>query len=399
MKRIGLLVVLAACSSNQPEERYGFIARLGRDTVSVESVSRRGNHIVSDEVDRFPRVRQRHTEIDLDDDGTIRHLTMDIHTPSEPENQRNRRVVVDVGNGEVRISKRDKTGTAEKKFGIGESIAMPHLPQMYSLYDLYFTAALKNAEASKLGPGDTVRLRQYYIDREFDNFPLHRGFVMLKPDHKAEIRHDWLSGIGEATLDSANHLVSYSGARTTYKVEVERLGDLPDVKSIGDRFATTETASGGFKSLSVRDTARGKIGTATFAVDYGRPLARGRVLLGDIIPYDRVWRTGANAATQFSTSVPITIAGLSVPAGMYTLWTVPHTNGVELIVNKETGQWGTGYNGALNLGKAPMKADSVATPAEKYTISIVSTDSQHGALVMEWGNFKWSAPIVIKPSA
>jgi hypothetical protein len=121
------------------------------------------------------------------------------------------------------------------------------------------------------------------------------------------------------------------------------------------------------------------------------------VLLGNIIPYDRVWRTGANAATQFSTSLPITIAGLTVPAGMYTLWTVPHTNGVELIVNKETGQWGTGYNGALNLGKIPIRADSVPTSVEKFTISIVSTDSQHGALVMEWGNFKWTAPIVVKP--
>lgn len=397
MKRIFLVLSLAACSSNQPEEHYGFVARLGVDTVSVESVTRRGNHLVSDEVDRFPRVRQRHAEIDLADDGSIRKLVMDIHTPGEPETQRDRHVVADVKSGTVRISKKDKTGTVERKFDSGKAIVMAHLPQMYSLYDLYFAAALKSAEAAKLGVGDTVKLRQFYIDREFDNFPLHRGFVMIRPGHKAEIRHDWLSGIGEATLDSSNHLVSYSGARTTYKVDVERLSQLPDVKSIGDRFAAIETASGGFKSLSVRDTARGKIGSATFAVDYGRPLRRGRVLLGNVIAYDRVWRTGANAATQFSTSVPVTIAGLNVPAGRYTLWTVPHTNGVELIVNKETGQWGTGYNGALNLGKAPMKTETVTTPLEKFTISILPAGAQHGSLVMEWGTFKWTAPIVVSP--
>ena len=86
MKRlIPLILLVTACDSGQPEERYGFIARLGRDTVSVESVTRRGNTLVSDEVDRFPRVRQRHTEITLDDDGSIRRLVMDIHTPSEPE--------------------------------------------------------------------------------------------------------------------------------------------------------------------------------------------------------------------------------------------------------------------------------------------------------------------------
>ena len=63
------------------------------------------------------------------------------------------------------------------------------------------------------------------------------------------------------------------------------------------------------QQLSVRDTARATIGAASFSVDYSRPLARGRTLLGNVISYDRVWRTGANAATQFTTSAPITIGG------------------------------------------------------------------------------------------
>lgn len=73
MKRIVIaFLALVSCSTNRPSERYGFVARLGRDTVSVESVTRRGNTLVSDEVDRFPRVRQRHTEIKLGADGSIR---------------------------------------------------------------------------------------------------------------------------------------------------------------------------------------------------------------------------------------------------------------------------------------------------------------------------------------
>ena len=137
------------------------------------------------------------------------------------------------------------------------------------------------------------------------------------------------------------------------------------------------------------------IGIASFTVDYGRPLARGRELLGKLIPYDRVWRTGANAATQFTTSAPITIAGIQVPQGAYTLWTVPRAKGVELIVNKQTGQWGTGYNGSLDLGMAPMKTETLTAPVEQFTISIVSTDANHGTLVMEWGTFRWTAPIVV----
>ena len=108
MKRLVFAVfLLAGCESNQPAERYGFVARLGRDTVSVESVTRGGNTLVSDEVDRFPRVRQRHTEIKLGDDGSIKKLVMDIHTPSEPENQRDRHVEAEVSGNSVSISKRD----------------------------------------------------------------------------------------------------------------------------------------------------------------------------------------------------------------------------------------------------------------------------------------------------
>lgn len=396
MKRIAVFLVLASCSTNTPAEQYGFIARLGRDTVSVESVTRRGNSLVSDEVDRFPRVRQRHTEITLGDDGSIKRLVMDIHTPSEPEDQRDRRVEAKVSGNSVSVSKRDKTGTKKRTFDTVGGIAMAHLPQMYSLYELYFDAALRHAKAAKAATGDRVQMRQFYIDREFDNFPLHHGFVRAMPGGKAEIRHDWLSGTGEATLDSANRLLGYSGARTTYKVEVERLAEPPDVKTIAAQFAALETKNGAMRQLSVRDTTRGTVGNAKFEVDYARPLARGRVLVGGILPYNQVWRTGANAATQFTTSAPITLAGMRLPAGKYTLWTIPREKSVELIVNKQTGQWGTGYNSSLDLGKAPMGTESLTTPVEKFTISILPVDARRGTLAMEWGPFRWTAPIVVQ---
>src|SRR4029453_15710554 len=151
-------------------------------------------------------------------------------------------------------------------------------------------------------------------------------------------------------------MLTYSGMRSTYKVAVARTMALPDVDAIGDRLAAAEARTG-LQQVSARHTARAAIGAATFSVDYGRPLARGRTLLGNVISYDRVWRTGANAATQFTTSAPIALAGLSLPAGTYTLWTAPHVRGVELIVNKQTGQWGTSYSRAQDLGTAAMKSD------------------------------------------
>jgi Protein of unknown function (DUF2911) len=396
MKRILILcLALAACQPSQPPERYGFIALLGQDTVSVESVTRRGNVIESDEVDRFPRVRRRHTTIVLAADGSIKHLEMDIRTPSEPSAQRERHVTADVSRDSVHVSKRDSTGTKTVAFATGGVLTMPHLPQMYGLTDLYFAAALKRADSVKLAAGESVPLHQYYIDREFDRFPLHDGLVRPLPGGKAELRHDWLSGSAEATFDSAHHMLTYSGAGSTYKVDVKRLTDGPDVAAIGERFAALETANGAVKQLSVRDTTRASIGNATFTVDYSRPLARGRTLVGNVIPLDHVWRTGANAATQFTTSVPITLAGLRLPAGTYTLWTVPRDKGAaELIVNTQTGQWGTGYDDKFDLGMKSMSTETLSTPVDKFRISIVQSDTRHGTLAIEWGTFRWTAPIV-----
>jgi hypothetical protein len=395
MKRTALLVILAACASSEPAERYGFVATLGRDTVSLESVTRRGNSVVSEEVDRFPAVRQRHTEITLNDDGSIRRLVMDIHSPGEAENQRDRRVEAEVTRDSVRITKRDNSGTLRRSFATHKGVAMAHLPQMYSLYELYFDAALRRAAATNVAPGDRIEMRQFYVDREFDRFPLHHGHVRAAGNGKVEIRHDWLSGTGEAMLDSANRLLSYSGARTTYKVEVKRLADPPDIEAVATRFAASEAESGGKRSLSPRDTVRASIGDASFSVDYSRPLARGRELVGGIIGYGEVWRTGANAATQFSTSAPITLAGLELAPGTYTLWTIPRKDRVDLVVNRQTGQWGTGYNPAHDLGRARMIVETAATPVEAFTISIRPSGGRTGTLVMEWGPFRWSAPIAL----
>ena len=397
MRRFALLALAAvACTPGAPAEHYGFVARLGRDTVSVEQVTRSGNTVTSDAVDRFPRVRRRHTRIELRPDGGIRRLVMDIHTPSEPAAQRERHVVAEVTEDSVRVTKRDGTGTVTRAFATRGGTAMAHVPQMYSLYELYFAAALKRAATLGRTVGDTVQMRQFYIDREFDDFPLHHGVVRLLPGGRAEITHDWLSGTGEASFDSAHRMLTYSGARTTYLVDVRRILAPPDVRAVADRFEALEARGGGFRQLSVRDTVRARIGAAAFTVDYGRPLARGRVLLGNVIPYDQVWRTGANAATQLTTSVPITLAGLSLPAGTYTLWTIPHVQGVELIVNRQAGQWGTQYDAARDLGRAPMTAETRAAPVEQFTISIDAADARHGTLAMAWGPFRWTAPIVVR---
>jgi hypothetical protein len=398
MKRSPLLLLLfLACNAATPAERYGFVTLLGNDTVAVERISRSPTRLVTDGVDRWPFVRRRHTEFDLAADGTIRRMVMDVRTPNgRSPRERGRRITAEFSNEAVRISVRDSGGMRDTAFATGGAITVPHVSMMYSVIELEVAAALRRAAATGLRAGDSVRFRQFYPDRDVGpSFVLHKGYVIPQAGGKVELRHDWLAGTGDVTVDSSGRMLTYSGMRSTYKVAVARTATLPDIEGIGDRLAAAERRTGP-SQLSVRDTARATIGAATFSVDYGRPLVRGRTLLGNVIGYDRVWRTGANAATQFTTSAPITLAGLSLPAGTYTLWTVPHASRVDLIVNRQTGQWGTEYDQKQDLGTAPMTSASVEPPVEKFTISIEASDPRRGTLALAWGTFRWTAPIVVR---
>ena len=137
---LSTLMLLLSCHQAATEQ-YGFITKLGADTISVESVTRQGNTLTSDAVDRFPEVRVRHTVIDLNEDGSISHLVMDIHTPAEPANERERKVTADVTGNKVHISKTDGTGTINRDFTSDGSVVVAHVPQLYSLYELYIAAA------------------------------------------------------------------------------------------------------------------------------------------------------------------------------------------------------------------------------------------------------------------
>ena len=395
-----LLLLFLACSSATPPqavERYGFVTTLGHDTVSVERVERSPTRLVTDGVDRWPFVRRRHTEFDLADDGTIRRMVMDIRTPNGGSpRERGRRVTADFSTDRVRISVRDSGGVRDTSFATGGAITVPHVSMMYSVIELEIAAALRKAATSGLAAGDSVLFRQFYPDRDVGpSFTLHRGYVHPRAGGKVELRHDWLAGTGDVTVDSGGRMLAYSGMRTTYKVAVSRTTTLPDVEALGERMASAERRTGQ-QQLSVRDTVRATIGAANFTVDYSRPLARGRTLLGNVIAYDRVWRTGANAATQFTVSAPITLAGLSLPPGSYTLFTLPRARGVELIVNRQTGQWGTEYSRARDLGTAAMKSDRVDPPVEQFTIAIEPSGARSGTMVMTWGTFRWTAPIVLQ---
>jgi hypothetical protein len=120
---------------------------------------------------------------------------------------------------------------------------------------------------------------------------------------------------------------------------------------------------------------------------------RGRKIAGELVPYDKVWRTGANDATSFVTAANLKIGATTVPAGSYTLFTLPGSSQWLLIVNKQTGQWGLTYEQAQDLARIPMKSAKLSRPQEKMSISFENTKGDSTELHVKWENFDESVTI------
>ena len=137
-------------------------------------------------------------------------------------------------------------------------------------------------------------------------------------------------------------------------------------------------------------------------IDYGQPFARGRAVEGGLIPSGQVWRTGANSSTAFSTDVPLKIGALTVPKGVYTLYSIwSPSAGMQLIVNKQTGQWGTEYNPAMDLGRVPMTAKALGDVRDAFVITLepstATTGPASAVLHLTWGKSDFSVPVTVVP--
>jgi len=149
------------------------------------------------------------------------------------------------------------------------------------------------------------------------------------------------------------------------------------------------------KPLSPRQQSQAKLGNGkTVSVDYGAPSMRGRKIMGQLVPYGKVWRTGANEATKFHTDADLMVGGTKVPAGDYTLYTLPGEGVWKLIINKQTGQWGTAYDEKQDLTRVPMKVEKAAKANENFTINFEDT-KDGGLLTAQWGTEKLSTPFMV----
>jgi hypothetical protein len=119
-------------------------------------------------------------------------------------------------------------------------------------------------------------------------------------------------------------------------------------------------------------------------IHYNTPFMRGRKIMGGLVPYGKVWRTGANPATSLTTAIDLKVGDAAVPAGAYTLYTLPSEGTWMLIINKQTGQWGTVYDQAQDLVRIPMQKAALPTPQEKMSISFEHTRGSSTELHVRW---------------
>ena len=363
-----------------------FVIKLGADTTSVERYTRSSSRIEVDQVGRAPRVTLRHYTYNLDSKGAITSFSIVVTAPGAAP-------------GSPPLQKIDGTCTPDSIITVvarGSNsqtvrVAMPAgslAIAASSPWVIYEHAMMKLAK----GKSDTLRTGLYFIGAGSANMirlkRLTADSVEVFTDHE-DLFH--MRG------DKSGKLLGAMPISGTGKFSVERVSKL-DFEGFTTAWLASETRAGAMGALSPRDSVKVTAGGASIWIDYGRPGKRGRAVFGEVVPYGEVWRTGANAATQFRTDRALDFGGTTLPVGMYTLWTLPSPNGWKLVVNSETGQWGTEHKPEKDLFTLPMTVSTLPEVVERFTIR-VEPNAEGGVLYMEWDTTRASIPFRVAVAA
>ena len=157
------------------------------------------------------------------------------------------------------------------------------------------------------------------------------------------------------------------------------------------------------KRVSPHETVSATIDGATIKIVYGRPYTKDpksgarRKIWGGVVPFGQVWRMGADEATMLTTDRDLELGGTKIPAGSYTLFMQPEENGsAKLIVNKQTGQWGTKHDAGEDFAKIDLKKGALDSPVSQFTISLNKAAGGGGMLTLKWEDVEYSAPITVQ---
>lgn len=362
-----------------------FVSMLGTDTVAIERYTRTGNKLEGDILSRYPQVQVIHYVADLSA-GRFRGMSVSTRRPSaDPRTPpmfsavtliRDSTATVEV----LRAGRPDTANSRTRAFSGRAVPAIPAFPAAVGLYEqiLLFHPAVAGDTITLPTPGaaggenSSISL----IRRARDTVVLVSSF-----------NGGWVE---VATVDAEGKITALDGTATTIKTRTHRASGI-DFDSRVQSWSAVEAGRGRAGRMSPRDTVKAQIGAAAVEVVYSRPLKRGRDIWGNVVKWGEPWRTGADAATGFTTTADLVFGNIVIPAGKYTLWSLPNATGTKLIINSQTGQWGTQYDPARDVVRLDMTQSIVAQPLDQFTISVLPSGA--GALLkLAWDNREYSVP-------
>jgi len=368
----GLLVATLLAPAMLPGQTGQFVVRLGRDTLAIEQYTRTADRLQGEQVIRTPRTVHRIYTVTFATGGGVQRFELVTHNVSgAPGPAETRATATFLGDSAVAtVPRGDSTRTVRAKVGPG---ALPYLGQAFGLVE-------EVTRRARAAGGDRYTTAMLPLG---DTEPMPVTITRRGSDSLTMM----LDGIGplRARVDERGTLLGASGIGGTAQIIVERVRGI-DFSTIGKSFASRSLGT-----LSPADSVRANVAGAALSVRYSRPSARGRVIFGNVVPWDQVWRTGANEATVFETSSDLVVGGTTLTAGKYTLWTIPGRAAWKLIINRNTGQWGTAYDAKYDFARLDMKVESLAQPVEQFTIAI-DPQGSGGVLKLEWERTRASIP-------
>ena len=222
----------------------------------------------------------------------------------------------------------------------------------------------------------TASIQQLWTGRGFSTF-----IIAKEGKDSLTVRHP-SRGVMGVDIDANGNIELLDAGLTTRKLKVRRVNTV-DINTLARQYAQADKNGKTFGELSGAPEEHFEFNGAEFDVSYGAPQKRGRTIFGGIVPWGKLWRTGANRATHFTTSKDLNIEGLTVPAGEYTLFTIPQPDGGILIINKQTGQNGQSYDEARDLGRVPMTISQQNEVTEPFTIKVVE-NGNGGSIQLIW---------------
>jgi hypothetical protein len=368
-----------AVRKDAPAETAAFVVQLGTDTIAVERWTRAAGRVEGDVFNRGPSPRITHYVVTLDGAGRPQRVEFATRAPdgSPLPNVALSAALTFRGDSalwEIRRADTTLTGAAPAPAG-----TVPSIANSYAMYEIAMRAIRDAGQREGA-------ISLFTAGARAAGQPLK---VTLTGPESGQ--YDYFGDPVLVTFDRAGRVLSIDGTRSTTKVVVKRQ-PTADVRAIATAFAARPAMG----QTSPRDTVRAVAAGADLLVDYGRPSVRGRTVWGGtLVPFNAVWRTGANAATQLRTSRDLEVGGVAVPAGTYTLWTWATPQGYQLVINKQTGQWGTDYNPAQDLARVPLREAPLASPVEQFTVRVDPSGSG-GTIRMQWADKELSVPFTVK---